>query len=132
LGAYLKLLLDTHALIWWWQGDSRLSAAAHAAISDERNDVAVSAASVWEIATKHRIGKLSEAHGILLQFNQAMLADNFIHLAVDWRHSLLAGQFEHKHADLFDRILAAQSHIESMVLVTKDEALAAFGIPTLW
>jgi PIN domain nuclease of toxin-antitoxin system len=87
---------------------------------------------VWEIATKHRLGKLSEADGLLSTVNETMLADGFSHLALDWRHSRLAGQYEQSHADPFDRMLAAQAQLESAVLVTKDAAFGAFNIQTLW
>ena len=128
----MKLILDTHTLIWWWNNNPKLTAPARAAISDHANDVFVSAATVWEIATKHRIGKLPEAEGMLNELPKAMHTDGFNHLALNWEHSLLAGQFTHSHADPFDRMLAAQSQLENAVLITRDPAFAAFNIKTLW
>ena len=73
----MRLLLDTHALLWWWKDDPRLSKRAAAAIADEANTVLVSAASAWEIATKHRIGKLPGADNALREFNELITADGF-------------------------------------------------------
>lgn len=89
----MKLLLDTHALLWWWTDDKQLSAVARAAIADERNTVLVSAVSVWEIATKHRLGKLAMAAAALKQFPSLIDADGFEHLTITWQHSLRAGAY---------------------------------------
>ncbi len=128
----LKLLLDTHALIWWWNGDSRLSDQANVVISNEANIVMVSAASMWEMATKHRLGKLPDVDQSLLRFNELIQADGFTHLDIHWRHSLLAGQYPNIHSDPFDRMLAAQAQLENAVLITRDAELKAFGIETCW
>ena len=106
--------------------------AARAAISDPQHDVLVSAASAWEIATKQRLGKLSGVPQASLRFNELVLLDGFIHLAVDHRHAVRAGTFEVDHRDPFDRMLAAQSELERCTLVTLDPAFALFGTKTLW
>jgi PIN domain nuclease of toxin-antitoxin system len=128
----LKLILDTHALIWWWNGDERLSERARGAISNDANSVFVSAASAWEMATKHRLGKLPDVASALPKFGELILSDGFAQLAVHWHHSLLAGQYAQRHSDPFDRMLAAQAQIESAMLVTRDAELKAFGIETYW
>ena len=87
----MRLLLDTHALLWWWTDDKQLSSTAREAIAEERNTVLVSAASVWEISTKFRLGKLAIAEPALKQFHQLIEADGFEHLPIAWQHSLLAG-----------------------------------------
>ena len=128
----MKLLLDTHALLWWWKDDPRLSRRAASAITNENNTVLVSAASAWEIATKHRIGKLPGAESAVRQFNELLLADGFGHLAVSCHHALMAGGFAVKHRDPFDRMLAAQSIIEGATLVTNDGDLKLFRVKCLW
>ena len=128
----MRLLLDTHTLLWWWKDDKRLSRRAAAAIADEANTVLVSAASVWEIATKHRIGKLPGAELAVSQFNELIAADGFGHLPVNWQHALKAGGFASEHRDPFDRMLAAQSIIEGAQLVTDDAAMKLFRAKCLW
>lgn len=117
---------------WWWKGDARLSGPAAAAIADEANTVFVSAASAWEIATKHRIGKLPGAQTADAQFNEGIAADGFIHLSINWQHSIKAGSFPDARRDLFDRMLVAQAIIETAVLGTNDEALHRLPTKCLW
>jgi PIN domain nuclease of toxin-antitoxin system len=128
----MRLLLDTHALLWWWADDKRLSKRAAAAIADEANTILVSAASAWEIATKHRIGKLPGAEQAVREFNELIVADGFEHLAVSHQHALKAGSFTQDHRDPFDRMLAAQSVIESAALVTDDPAMKLFRAKCFW
>ena len=128
----MRLLLDTHALLWWWKDDPRLSKRAAAAIADEANTVLVSAASAWEIATKHRIGKLPGVENALSGFNELITADRFSHLAVAHNHAIKAGGFEAEHRDPFDRMLAAQAIIEGAVLVTDDAAMKLFRVKCFW
>jgi PIN domain nuclease of toxin-antitoxin system len=128
----VRLLLDTHALLWWFTDDDRLSAAARQAIGDEANEIFVSAASAWEIATKERLGKLAEVPEAAGRFAELVAADGFIHLPVSYLHGLRAGGYELAHRDPFDRMLAAQSELESLVLVTRDPVFEDFGTRTLW
>jgi PIN domain nuclease of toxin-antitoxin system len=128
----MRLLLDTHTLLWWWRDDKRLSKRAAAAIADEANTVLVSAASAWEIATKHRIGKLPGAEVAVRQFNELIAADGFVHLATNSQHALKAGGFSGDHRDPFDRMLAAQAIIEGAALVTDDAAMKPFRAKCLW
>ncbi len=128
----MKLLLDTHALLWWFTDDPQLSKSALAAVLDESNDIFVSAASAWEVATKYRLGKLPEARDVFPRFEELVAADGFEFIPVSHRHGLRAGSYQITHADPFDRMLAAQVELEGMVLVTKDSALADFPIRTLW
>ena len=128
----MRLLLDTHALLWWWKDDPRLSKRAAAAIAYEANTVLVSAASAWEIATKHRIGKLPGVENALSGFNELITADGFSHLAVAHNHAIKAGGFEAEHRDPFDRMLAAQAIIEGAVLVSDDAAMKLFRVKCFW
>lgn len=126
------LLLDTHAWLWWLSDDSRLSRAARAGIADIDDDAFVSAASAWEIATLTRLGKLPEAPWIASRFGELAASNGFAHLPVNHRHALRAGGFEAPHRDPFDRMLAAQSEVEDLVLVTRDLAFAHFDVQVLW
>lgn len=128
----MKLLLDTHALLWWWMDDPQLSATARALIADEGNAVLVSAASAWEIATKHRLGKLPEAGDAVPRFNELVSADGFVHLPIAYLHSLKAGAYAVEHRDPFNRVLAAQAELESAHLVTRDPAFSVFGTRVVW
>lgn len=92
----------------------------------------VSAASAWEIATKHRLGKLPHASQALERFNELVVADGFEHLPVNYLHSLKAGAYSNEHRDPFDRMLAAQADLEKAVLVTLDPVFAGFQCKLLW
>jgi len=128
----VRLLLDTHTLLWWFTNDAQLTAPARQAIADGSSDVFVSAVSAWEIATKQRLGKLDGVPDAVARFTELVAADGFIHLPVTHLHGLRAGSYNLPHRDPFDRMLAAQSDIEALVLVTRDPAFAAFGTRTLW
>ena len=127
-----QLLLDTHALMWWWSGDSALSATARASITDSETTVFVSAASAWEIATKVRVGRLTAHEDIVPRFSELAVAADLQHLPVTHRHGLRAGSYPTKHRDPFDRMLAAQAEMESLTLVTKDAAFEEFPVRVLW
>lgn len=106
----MRLLLDTHAFLWWVFGDPKLSRAARTAIGDEaQNSVFVSAASAWEIAAKHRIGKLADARVVAEDISGAIAAEGFSPLAVTVLHAERAGGLAGRHRDPFDRMLIAQA-----------------------
>lgn len=128
----MRLLLDAHALLWWWKDDPRLSKRAASAIADEANTVLVGAASALEIATKHRIGNLPGVENALREFNELITADGFSHLAVAHNHAIKAGGLDAEHRDPFDRMLAAQAIIERAVLITDDSAMKLFRVKCLW
>jgi len=128
----MRILLDTHALLWWFTDDPRLSRIARDMIANEANAILVSAASAWEIATKYRLGKLNEAVDAVRRFDELVTADAFEHLPVSHFHSLKAGAYAVEHRDPFDRMLAAQSELESVPLITCDPAFALFGTRTVW
>ena len=128
----MRLLLDTHALLWWVTDDERLGRAARQAIADPANEVFVSAASAWEIATQLRLGKLEGVPQVSERYAELVAADGFQHLAIDHRHALRAGGYTVEHRDPFDRMLAAQSELEQMPLVTRDPVFTLFGTRTFW
>ena len=128
----MRLLLDTQALLWWFTDDARLSVGARQAIADSDNVVHLSAASAWEIATKQRIGKLEGVPDAVSRYAELIEADGFRHLPISHLHALRAGSWDVAHRDPFDRILAAQSALERMLLVSRDPAFALFELETLW
>lgn len=128
----MRLLLDTHTLLWWLTNDERLSLRARALIAQESNEVFVSAASAWEVATKQRIGKLDEVPEAASRFAELVAADGFIPLPITQLHGLRAGGYEVAHRDPFDRMLAAQAELESLVLITRDPVFETFGTETVW
>ena len=128
----MRLLLDTHALLWWWTDNPGLSALARNSIADGTSEVFVSAASAWEIATLRRLGRLDHAPDAARRFHELVTADAFRHLAITYTHCLRAGAYSSEHRDPFDRVLAAQSEMESLTLVTKDRAFGQFGTTVIW
>jgi PIN domain nuclease of toxin-antitoxin system len=126
----LRLLLDTHALIWWVEDSPLLSDAARAAIAD--NAVLVSAASAWEIATKFRLGKLPSADRMARAFAAEVAAEGFEPLAITLDHAALAGSLDIPHKDPFDRLLIAQARIERVPLVSNEALFDGFGVERLW
>lgn len=128
----MRFLLDTHAWLWWLTDDPRLSPGAREVIADESGVILVSAASAWEMATKHRLGKLPIAEAALARFNELVEADGFEHLPVTYLHAMKAGAYAIDHRDPFDRMLAAQSALEAAPLISCDPVFAAFGTRVIW
>jgi PIN domain nuclease of toxin-antitoxin system len=127
----LRVLLDTHAFLWWLADHTNLSHRARRAIVDEADDVFVSAASVWEIATKRRMGKLDLVpfpNGIDVEIE----TEHFYALPVTAAHAERAGAFTHPHKDPFDRMLIAQALVEGLVLISNEALFDGFGVPRLW
>ena len=127
----MKVLLDTHTLLWWATLDRRLSAKAKRSVSDDKTDVFVSAASAWEIATKVRIGKLEwpAAAGTI---NAYVLGQKFRPLPISLEHAERAGQLQIAHRDPFDRVLIAQAQTEDLWLVSNEKVFDSAGVRRLW
>jgi PIN domain nuclease of toxin-antitoxin system len=121
------LLLDTHALLWWLTDDPTLTQAARAAIARPETEVAVSAASAWEIAIKSALGKLIAPDDL----EDQLAHHQFSPLAITVAHALMAGHLPRHHDDPFDRVLVAQARIEGMTLVTRDQHIGLYGVPIL-
>ncbi|MEN8115244.1 MAG: type II toxin-antitoxin system VapC family toxin [Actinomycetota bacterium] len=128
----MRVLLDTHALLWALMEPSRLSRDAQTVISDRANTLLVSSASAWEIATKHRIGRLDCADAVVHGYAAHLERLGAEELSIRSDHAFLAGSLDGDHRDPFDRMLAAQSLIEAVSVVTSDEAIACLGAPTIW
>lgn len=122
----MRLLLDTHILVWWLSASPRLAKNVRAAIA-EASSVYVSAASAWELTMKSVSGKL-EFNGDL---EEQLTVNNFYPLPVKVVHAVLAARLPRYHTDPFDRMLIAQASFESLTLVTADLKLAAYGVPML-
>jgi len=128
----VRLLLDTHALLWWLLGDERMPPKLRNTIWDEGNSIYVSAASAWEIATKHRIGKLPDIAEIIADFDTVMAEQGFKEMPIAVKHGRTAGALPGLHRDPFDRILIAQAMIEDMVLISNEQLFDSYGVQRLW
>ena len=128
----MRLLLDTHAFLWWLDGSRRLPKRARALISEEANIIFVSAASAWEISTKSRLGKLPGAIDVAADLARIITAQAFTPLDITILHAQRAGHLPGEHRDPFDRMLAAQAQIEDLPIISNDEAFASFGVERIW
>jgi PIN domain nuclease of toxin-antitoxin system len=123
----VRLLIDTHILIWADERPRRITGTLLAAMRDETNEIAVSAATVWEIAIKRAIGKLRFDRPIVA----TVQALGFEILPVAGAHAEHAGSLPPHHNDPFDRLIIAQAYLERMVLGTQDRLMRPYGIATL-
>ena len=128
----MRLLLDTHAFLWWLTESSRLSEAVRRAILDPPNDKLISAASAWEITTKHRLGKLPGADPIASDIPRAIAAQGFEELPVSVADAARAGALSGPHRDPFDRMLIAQALARDLVLISNESTFDGYGIRRLW
>ena len=123
----MKLLIDTHATIWWLAGDKRLSATARDAIAGAGVEAGVSVASVWEASIKRTAGRLKGP-----DLAAAVSAARLPFLRIDERHAKLAGELPLVHRDPFDRMLVAQASIEQLAIVTTDGNIAKYDVTVVW
>jgi PIN domain nuclease of toxin-antitoxin system len=119
----LKLLLDTHILLWWLDANPQLSEEAVRLIREPENTIFVSAVSLWEIWLKQSLGKLR----LPANFQERLADESFESLPLAAAHTTRIGNLEWLHRDPFDRMLIAQAQAENLVLLTADEALAGYG-----
>jgi PIN domain nuclease of toxin-antitoxin system len=123
----VKLLLDTHVVLWWQRDDRRLNAAARRAIA-QADLVWVSAVSGWEITIKIALGRLRLDE----PFHVLLAADDFTELPLTLAHAGALASLPPHHADPFDRALVAQAQVEGATLVSHDRALAPYGLSMIW
>jgi len=123
-----RLLVDTHALLWWLTDDPGLSAAAREALAEPANDVLVSAASIWEIAIKRALGKLTAPDDLPARIE----AQGFDWLAVNAEHAWRVRELPAHHRDPFDRLLVAQCLVEQLPIVSADPRFGAYGVDARW
>lgn len=124
----MRLLLDTHALLWAVADPERLPSAVVDQVVDPRNDVLVSVVSAWEVAIKRAKGLLDFG-----DVTRALLeAHRFRLLGLDLRHTVAVASLPPHHGDPFDRMLVAQARVDDLAVVTRDAAFDAYGVDTVW
>jgi PIN domain nuclease of toxin-antitoxin system len=124
----LKLLLDTHAALWWLSDDRRFGDDAARSVTDDANQVLLSAAVVWEVAVKRSLGMLDAPE----DFMPALLDAGAQALPVDLAHAAAVEDLPWHHRDPFDRMLVAQASVEGAAIVSRDEALRPYGVQLVW
>ncbi len=128
----MRVLLDTHALLWWLAGDKQMSATGRWIIEDEENAVFVSAASAWEVSTKHRLGKLPRAGPLSTDFAGVVAAQGFLELPIGIEDGQHAGQLAGGHRDPFDRMLIAQAKRNDLALISNEVVFDDYGVIRIW
>jgi PIN domain nuclease of toxin-antitoxin system len=128
----LSLLLDTHTLFWWVTDSAEISEGARRRIADEDGHCFVSAASIFELSNKVRLGKLEPARELVERLQEVMEYYRFTPLPITFDHARLAGRLASPHRDPFDRLLAAQSIIENVPVITIDAAIGNLGARVVW
>ena len=128
----MRLLLDTHAFLWWLTDSPRLSEPARQAIAADTNEVLVSAASAWEITTKHRLGRLPNAEVVASDVAGTIARQDFDELPITVDHAARAGALPGPHRDPFDRMLIAQALLGNLVLVSNETLFDRYGVRRLW
>ncbi len=128
----MKLLADTHALLWYVLGGKNLPHAVRQAFDDDLNEVYVSAASAWEITTKHRLGKLPGADVFAADVQGHIGRRGFQPLPITMAHAETAGRLAGTHRDPFDRMLIAQALLDDLTLASNETSFDRFGIKRLW
>ena len=124
----MRFLADTHAFLWWLDDDPRLGAGARDRMADPRSTVWISAASIWEIAIKSQLGKLS----VDADLSQEIGENGFLELPMTARHAAAAGALPPHHRDPFDRMLIAQSRLEDLRILSRDSVLGLYDAQTVW
>jgi PIN domain nuclease of toxin-antitoxin system len=123
-----RLLVDTHALLWWLSDDPGLSEDARAAMADPSATLLVSSASVWEIAIKRALGRLTAPDDLL----DVIADEGFSLLPVSGEHAWEVRRLPAHHRDLFDRLLVAQARLEGALVVTADPSFGEYDVARLW
>lgn len=126
-----RILLDTHALVWWLEGGANLSPAARLAIANPEGTVLVSAASAWEIAIKQQAGKF-RVPDLVKDFQGRLQKEGFTELPISIEHAVKAGALPGDHKDPFDRVLIAQSQAENAAMVTRDGLFRKYAVQCIW
>jgi len=128
----VRLLLDTHALLWWYSDDPALPKSCKKLIAQPDSIVFVSAVSAWEIATKFRLGRLPTASDLVQDFGGYLDRENFQSVPVSYDHAIHAGMLPGPHQDPFDRMLIAQAEIEKLFIVSNEKIFDRYGVRRIW
>ena len=127
----MKLLLDTHVWLWWNTAPEKLSVAAVKQITDPRNEVFLSAASVWEMAIKRALGKLPLPEPVATYVSRRLAADDIDSLPLSIEHAAAVETLDPRHSDPFDRVLIVQARHEGLRFLTADDKVLAYGTPAV-
>lgn len=127
----MRVLLDTHALVWWFENSQRLSKRAATIISNADHTVYVSAASAWEMAIKTNLGKF-DALPVVIELSKYAAEEGFVELPISLEHATRAGFLPLHHCDPFDRLLVAQSQSLNIPIVSADALLDRYDVKRLW
>lgn len=128
----MRVLIDTHAFIWWNTEDERLSDRARRVMEDEASEIFVSVGSIWEVATKVAKGRLEIPGDLETYVDERLAANRWVALSIDRRHVIRAASLPVIHRDPFDRILIAQAQLDDMPIVTTDAAITRYDVETIW
>lgn len=128
----MRLLLDTHTFLWWLDGDRRLPRRVRAAIGEPANTVVISAASVWEITTKARLGRLPGAVAVAADVPACIAAQGFAALAITVQHAQRAGSLPGPIRDPFDRMLIVQAQTEGIPIASNETVFDGYGLTRFW
>lgn len=128
----MRLLLDTHTLIWWLMNNDSLPQSTRTVIGHVESEVAVSAATAWEIAIKYKLGKLPDVVALVTDIPGQLAREGFDELPVSVLHGQMAGALPLHHKDPFDRMLIAQALADDLTLVSNDTQFDAYGVTRLW
>ena len=128
----MRALLDTHAFVWWIADSKRLSETARDALADDTNEILLSAASAWEIATKYRLGKLPGGEALAVDVAGTIRRQGFEELAISVADAERAGRLPGPHRDPFDRMLIAQALARDLPVVSTDAVFDGYGVNRLW
>ena len=128
----MRLLLDTHALLWWFSNDPALPKSCRKLIAQPDSGVFVSVVSAWEIATKFRLGRLPSASELVQDFGGYLDRENFLSLPVSHDHGIRAGMLPGPHQDPFDRMLIAQAELEKLFIVSNERIFDQYGVRRVW
>lgn len=128
----MRVLFDSHAFVWFLLGDARLPIRLRQRLEQPETEFVVSSASIWEIATKARLGRWPDGATVMASLNAVLATSAYSSLFVTIEHARIAGFLPWHHRDPFDRILAAQSQVEGLPLVSADRVFAEHGITVIW
>ena len=128
----MRVLLDTHAFVWWLEGSPRLSRRARSVLEREGNEIFVSAATAWELTTKARLGRLPFASEVAADVFGAIVGQGFHPLDITTVHAQRAGWLPGHHADPWDRMLIAQAQAEGLAVVSNETRFDEYGITRVW
>jgi PIN domain nuclease of toxin-antitoxin system len=128
----VKILFDSHALVWFVLGDSRFPTRLRRKLEEPDTEFVISAVCVWEIVAKVNRGRWPEAEVFVADLDTVLMKSAYLPLAISIEHARMAGFFTWAHRDPFDRLLAAQSQIEGIPLISADPVFRTFGTIVMW